>query len=181
MERRKRMIVIDEERCTVCGVCAAGCPQEAISLSDYTAVVDHERCTGCGVCVAMCAQDAICQVLDPEAALTPTSPDYVQASGRYRPPTTQRASAPSLARPLLGSAWAWALPLATKAAAGLVGRWLGSRASARSPSRTSRALFRPGAREMPLDGPRNRGTPLPLFGGQYPGGRRRRWRGGRWV
>lgn len=163
------MIVIDEERCTACGVCASACPQEAISLSEYTAVVDHGRCTDCGACIELCGQNAIYQVLEKLPERTPAGPAYAQASIRYQPPATQALSRPSLVRPVLQSAWAWALPLATRAAAGLVGRWLDGPASGRRLAGSSRAL---------MGGPRRR---TPFVARQQGGRRRRRWRGGRRI
>jgi NAD-dependent dihydropyrimidine dehydrogenase PreA subunit len=177
------MIVIDAERCTACGVCAAGCPQEAISLTGNMAVIDHERCIDCGACLELCAQNAIYQVIETGPALAPPRPVRTLASSDYRPPTVERTPTSFLSQPLLRSAWAWALPLATRAAAGLVGRWLDSRTSASGSGSTSRALFRPGTRYALSQKPKGRGT-APLFGpfgSRYGGGRRRRWRGGRDV
>ncbi len=49
------------KRCVACGVCVAGCPEEAIDLSGPGGVasIAAERCIGCGECVALCRDDAI--------------------------------------------------------------------------------------------------------------------------
>ena len=49
---------IDEDDCTVCGVCEEFCPMDAFIFDD-TATVNPERCIGCGVCTGSCEFDAI--------------------------------------------------------------------------------------------------------------------------
>lgn len=49
---------IDEERCTLCGLCETICPTRAITLGQRPRV-DVERCSGCGVCVEQCPNAAI--------------------------------------------------------------------------------------------------------------------------
>lgn len=44
--------------CSGCGVCAAVCPQGAISLTGEGVAFDPARCTGCGECVAACPTGA---------------------------------------------------------------------------------------------------------------------------
>jgi len=49
---------IDEELCTGCAECAAGCPEDAITVEE-TAAIDPALCIGCGACVARCLDGAV--------------------------------------------------------------------------------------------------------------------------
>ncbi len=42
-----------------CLGCAEVCPEHAISRMERQIVIDEERCTECGVCMSVCAYDAI--------------------------------------------------------------------------------------------------------------------------
>ena len=48
--------VIDDKRCTECGICEENCRFDAIC----ECVIDPILCEGCGVCVISCPEDAIC-------------------------------------------------------------------------------------------------------------------------
>ena len=50
--------IVDEEKCTGCGICEDECPQEAITVDDV-AHVNADLCTECGVCVDECPNQAI--------------------------------------------------------------------------------------------------------------------------
>lgn len=52
------MIVINEDKCAVCGECLMACPVEAIS-GWYKIQVNRELCTECCECVYYCPADAI--------------------------------------------------------------------------------------------------------------------------
>ncbi len=53
------MVVVDEQECTGCGICADACPMEAISLDSGIASVDPGSCTECGTCADECPSEAI--------------------------------------------------------------------------------------------------------------------------
>ncbi|MCX7981461.1 MAG: hydrogenase iron-sulfur subunit [Syntrophales bacterium] len=54
--------IVDESKCTACGLCARVCPYRAIVVDPKTkmpAKVTQAACAGCGNCAAECPQDAI--------------------------------------------------------------------------------------------------------------------------
>jgi len=59
--QKKYVIDIFRAWCKECGICAAFCPQQCITLNEEgQPVVDHgERCTGCGWCELHCPDFAI--------------------------------------------------------------------------------------------------------------------------
>ncbi|WP_419784943.1 DUF362 domain-containing protein [Pseudodesulfovibrio sp.] len=60
------LAVVDEDKCTSCGTCAAKCQFKAISFRDKHAVINEDKCMGCGVCVESCSKDAVTLRLAPE-------------------------------------------------------------------------------------------------------------------
>jgi MinD superfamily P-loop ATPase len=50
-----QIAVLDEERCTLCGICEEACRFHAIAGSK----IDPIACEGCGVCAHLCPEDAI--------------------------------------------------------------------------------------------------------------------------
>jgi MinD superfamily P-loop ATPase len=51
--------VLDAERCTLCGECAAFCQYKALSLMGKTLLIFPEMCHGCGGCLALCPEGAL--------------------------------------------------------------------------------------------------------------------------
>ena len=59
-------VEVDEDLCSVCGICVSVCKPEALSIievgnGDRKIVVDKVECKGCGLCVAACPSGAISQ------------------------------------------------------------------------------------------------------------------------
>ena len=52
------MVVIDRKKCIGCGLCAADCPAEKLTVTDGKAVYTPE-CIQCGHCVAVCPRAAV--------------------------------------------------------------------------------------------------------------------------
>jgi heterodisulfide reductase subunit A len=50
---------INSNLCAGCGLCAASCPYNAITLEDRTATVNVFLCKGCGTCAAACLNKAV--------------------------------------------------------------------------------------------------------------------------
>ena len=51
-------VMVDQEKCTGCGICADECPAEAIRIENDKAVISEE-CTDCGTCVDECPDKAL--------------------------------------------------------------------------------------------------------------------------
>jgi len=63
-EAEGTIVKIDEDLCSVCGICVPLCKYEALSINEEDKdhrkiVVDKVECRGCGLCVAACPSGAI--------------------------------------------------------------------------------------------------------------------------
>ena len=62
--------VVDEEKCTLCGVCVTSCEYDALRIdkdeNPEAVIVDGEKCYVCGLCVTVCPTGALAIELDPE-------------------------------------------------------------------------------------------------------------------
>jgi ferredoxin len=56
--RPRPVPVLQETRCSSCGICAAVCGFEAITMDD-TPTIDEARCSSCGACVIECPEEAL--------------------------------------------------------------------------------------------------------------------------
>ncbi len=57
---RIAMAMINQEKCTKCGLCFSACPYGAVNKeTDKQFVIDGSKCTGCGKCKSECYYDAI--------------------------------------------------------------------------------------------------------------------------
>ena len=50
---------IKKNMCTLCETCVEWCPENAITLTEESAVIDPDACIGCGQCLATCRFDAV--------------------------------------------------------------------------------------------------------------------------
>jgi len=51
--------IVDEPRCSGCGLCLEICPYSAITMKNRIAAVDEIYCRGCGACAAICPSSSI--------------------------------------------------------------------------------------------------------------------------
>ena len=52
---KKKELLIKRKWCKGCGICAAFCPKEALSVNNKGKVeVDNDKCSGCGICTMYC-------------------------------------------------------------------------------------------------------------------------------
>jgi Pyruvate/2-oxoacid:ferredoxin oxidoreductase delta subunit len=60
MSPLRKIITIDEEKCTGCGECIPGCPEGALQIIDEKArLISDLFCDGLGACIGDCPEDAI--------------------------------------------------------------------------------------------------------------------------
>lgn len=54
--------VVDQSKCTRCGICWLYCPDAAIEITEKGAVINYDYCKGCGICATECPFKAITMV-----------------------------------------------------------------------------------------------------------------------
>jgi NAD-dependent dihydropyrimidine dehydrogenase PreA subunit len=52
-------LVLDEGRCTGCGLCVTVCPHEVFELNGRAVIKDRDACMECGACALNCPAEAI--------------------------------------------------------------------------------------------------------------------------
>jgi NAD-dependent dihydropyrimidine dehydrogenase PreA subunit len=70
------MYLVEEERCTGCGVCLGSCDKGAVSLRNDVAVIDQQRCSECGGCYDACLQNAVRELNGPRRIASSQRPMY---------------------------------------------------------------------------------------------------------
>ncbi len=73
--------VLNEEKCTECGLCVRRCQVNAIERDEGLPTVVCERCIGCGVCVTGCRAGALRMQLKPESEIVAPPIDYATWEG----------------------------------------------------------------------------------------------------
>lgn len=64
---KRKIIIIDQDKCTGCGLCVEDCPEGALRIIDGKArLVGDLLCDGLGACLTSCPEDAI-SVIEREA------------------------------------------------------------------------------------------------------------------
>jgi 2-oxoacid:acceptor oxidoreductase delta subunit (pyruvate/2-ketoisovalerate family) len=54
--------VVDQDKCTLCMNCWAGCPDACITVENDRIVHDLRYCKGCGICTEVCPVEAVARV-----------------------------------------------------------------------------------------------------------------------
>jgi len=61
------MILIDREKCDLCGTCVSVCPEDCIELAETYLQINDEVCTKCELCVRICPVRALANRKDGSA------------------------------------------------------------------------------------------------------------------
>lgn len=61
------LILVDRDKCGICGCCVPVCPPDALVLHDAFLAVDHDTCTECMKCLPVCPTNALYMVPVAEA------------------------------------------------------------------------------------------------------------------
>lgn len=91
--RSNYVAVVDEDACTVCGVCIRKCPVDAFSFdqTEENLLFNADMCCGCGICVGRCPDDAL-KLVAKDAVYTPQGGAFSsyerQAAYRQMDPNT---------------------------------------------------------------------------------------------
>lgn len=92
-------IIVDKEKCTLCGACASVCPAGAITVTSEIEI-DRDTCLECGLCINECPVQALSsgeagETNTPQPPGTSTNreqPAASEATGRRMRPAEGRSS-----------------------------------------------------------------------------------------
>jgi ferredoxin len=59
MDKNLLQIIIDEQKCDLCGTCVGVCPENVIGMSITKLFIDHAGCTRCSKCIWVCPVRAL--------------------------------------------------------------------------------------------------------------------------
>ena len=59
MDKSILQILIDEQKCDLCGTCVGVCPENVIGMSITKLFIDHAGCTRCSKCIWVCPVRAL--------------------------------------------------------------------------------------------------------------------------
>ncbi|MCF7808519.1 MAG: 4Fe-4S binding protein [Candidatus Marinimicrobia bacterium] len=53
------MILVQDNRCDLCGTCVAVCPVDAIEVREADISIIHDKCIDCDICIWVCPIDVL--------------------------------------------------------------------------------------------------------------------------
>jgi ferredoxin len=53
------MVIIDNEKCTGCGICIQICHEDCMGIENNLVTIRHNHCSTCGQCIAICPLQAL--------------------------------------------------------------------------------------------------------------------------
>lgn len=57
--------VLDEKKCTKCGICVLHCPDDAIAKNEKGEIeINYDYCKGCGICENECPAKALKMIVE---------------------------------------------------------------------------------------------------------------------
>ncbi|MEW6078961.1 MAG: 4Fe-4S binding protein [Thermodesulfobacteriota bacterium] len=97
MKVKRKIIQIDEEKCTGCGQCVVACAEGAIRIVDGKArVISDNLCDGLGACIGECPEDAL-HIIEREADEFDEKAveKHLESQHKPEPPATMPCGCPS--------------------------------------------------------------------------------------
>jgi MinD superfamily P-loop ATPase len=61
-QQSQMLIMVDRDKCGICGCCVPVCHTQAIILHDAFLEVDNDLCTSCEKCLVVCPTHALYEV-----------------------------------------------------------------------------------------------------------------------
>ncbi|MEM1620074.1 MAG: 4Fe-4S binding protein [Fervidicoccaceae archaeon] len=57
--RASYSLIVDREKCDLCGKCVEVCPARCLAMGRSSLVVESEKCIACYACVLLCERGAL--------------------------------------------------------------------------------------------------------------------------